>query len=101
MKNFNLFHNLNIQKTLQRKWDTVWHPTEIAFTLEQSKAFIIIFGCGSILGFSGLYDFRINELNTNLIIFHPPFSILKDPSTTVRMTNRFRFSVSPSLVANS
>lgn len=33
---------------------TIWHPIEIAFTLDQSKAFIIIFGCGSKLGFSGL-----------------------------------------------
>jgi hypothetical protein len=34
MKNFNHFHKLNIQKTCNEKWDTIWHPAEIAFTLD-------------------------------------------------------------------
>jgi hypothetical protein len=34
MKTFDHFHKLNIQKPYDEKWDTIRHPTEIAFTLD-------------------------------------------------------------------
>jgi len=79
MKTFNHFHNLIYKKPYNEKWDTIWHPIEIAFTLNKSKAFIIIFGCGSlhqvfqdcwILGL-------VSEITiTSILILHLKSSIL-------------------------